>query len=365
MNIWPFSRRETRSSAYTDALIGQILSQSASDAVSVAATAAVETVAGIVQRAFAAADVDAPDAIRDALTPAFLGSIGRALIRRGECVQSIRVDRGRLMLIPAADWNITGSFDPASWRYRLTLAGPTVLNTQTAVTADSVIHPRYSYDHERPWIGIGPLQSAALAGKLSAETVNALADESGSMMGFIAPQPKDGNDPTVLALRADLRNAKGRTRLVQSQGAAWGVDERGNYGRADWQRHRWGPEPPPALVELEKLATNEVLMACGISPALYGGATASAAREGFRQLLHGTIAPLGRLVLQELRDKLDPSITLSFDSLAAADVMGKARAFQSLTGGGMAAESAARVAGVDVEGVEFVAPPTPPTPPNV
>ena len=84
------------------------------------------------------------------------------------------------------------------------------------------MHLRYATDPDRPWQGIGPIQSAALAGKLSAETVQALSDESGSMLGYIAPIPKDGQDDTVSSLRSDLRQSRGRTHFVRVDGARAG-----------------------------------------------------------------------------------------------------------------------------------------------
>ena len=348
MKLWPFGRRETRESAYTDALIAQILAQATgSETVSAAATGAVETASGIVSRAFASAELSGPDGIVEALSPACLGSIGRALIRRGECVFSIMVRGGTVYLVPAADWDVSGDYDPDSWRYRLTLSGPSNLNTQSAVSASSVVHLRYSYDHERPWRGVGPIQSAALAGKLSAATVNALADESGSIMAYLLPTPgKDGSDPTMEKLKADLRNSRGRTHFVESMSTGWAADDQRTRPAGDWMRRRVGPEPPEALVALQELATREILSACGISPGLFDSRAGAASREAFRQLLHAVITPLARIVETELRLKLDPSITLSFDRYGAADIAGRARAFGSLVKGGMDVDKAAGLSGL-------------------
>ena len=238
---WPWQKTETRESAYTDALIAQILAaNSSTEVVTAASTGALEMASGIVARAFSSATVTGPDGIVDALTPGYLGSVGRALVRRGECVASIMVRAGRVVLVPASDWDITGDYLPEEWRYRLTLSGPSVLNTQSAVTAQRVLHFQYGYDQERPWRGIGPIQSAALAGKLSAETVNALADESGSIMGYLLPTPKDGGDDTLSTLRADLRNSRGRTHLVESMGAGWAADGQSTRPAGDWMRKRLG-----------------------------------------------------------------------------------------------------------------------------
>ena len=69
-------------------------------------------------------------------------------------------------------------------------------------------------------------------------------------------------------------------------------------------------------------------------------------RESFRRLLHSTIMPLGRIVAEELSDKFEANMSLSFDALFAADLSGRARAFQNLVGGGMDLAKAAALAGL-------------------
>ena len=54
-------------------------------------------------------------------------------------------------------------------------------------------------------------------------------------------------------------------------------------------------------------------------------------------------------VESELSDKLSVDIRLDWEELRAGDVAGRARAFQSLVGGGMALDDAARVSGVLME----------------
>ena len=62
--------------------------------------------------------------------------------------------------------------------------------------------------------------------------------------------------------------------------------------------------------------------------------------------MHSTIAPLGRIVSEELSAKFETEISLSFESLFSADLSGRARAFQSLVGGGIPVEKAASLAGL-------------------
>ena len=91
-------------------------------------------------------------------------------------------------------------------------------------------------------------------------------------------------------------------------------------------------------------------MACGASEALFRGGDGTAKRESYRQFLFGTLAPLGRLVSSELSMKLEADVTLDWTELRASDVAGRARAFQSLVGGGMDMAKAAQVSGVLIDG---------------
>ena len=77
------------------------------------------------------------------------------------------------------------------------------------------------------------------------------------------------------------------------------------------------------------------------------GATA---REAFRQFLHSGLRPIARLVEIEARQKLEiPDLAFDFETLFASDVQGRARAFQSLVGGGMDITKAASVSGILLE----------------
>ena len=72
-------------------------------------------------------------------------------------------------------------------------------------------------------------------------------------------------------------------------------------------------------------------------------------REGFRQILHSLLKPLGAIISEELREKLDPAAALDFSELRAGDLTGTARAFGSLVTAGVKPASAAAAVGLDVE----------------
>ena len=195
------------------------------------------------------------------------------------------------------------------------------------------------------WPNIPPPLTAHLAGKLSAETVRALGEESSGPVGRLLGIPVDGADATVEGLKADIKNAAGRVALLEM--GDWG--NAGGDAKVDLKAERFGAEPPASLVELMSVASREIYAACGFNAALWGGAQAASIREAWRLALFGVLSPLGRLVESELQDKLEDTVTLSWQELRASDLSGRARAFQSMVGGGIAVDQAVAVAGLMVE----------------
>ena len=192
-------------------------------------------------------------------------------------------------------------------------------------------------------VKIRSLAVANLAGRLSAETVNALANESGGPVGRLLGIPVDGADATVEGLKTDIANLRGKMALLET--GDWG-----NSGdaRVDLKSERFGAEPPAPLVELLSASSQEVYSACGFNSALWGGSS-SGVREAWRLALFGALSPLGRLVESEFKARLDEEISLSWQELRASDLSGRARAFQSMVGGGMPVDQAVAVAGLMVE----------------
>ena len=118
--------------------------------------------------------------------------------------------------------------------------------------------------------------------------------------------------------------------------------------------------PPQPLVDLQALATREVLGACGLSPALFFDGQAAAVREYYRLALFSVVAPLGAAVLAELREKLDaPELELSWRELRGNDLVARSRAVGSLVGAGATFESAAMAAGLKLDAAPMPAPEAP------
>ena len=143
-------------SSYTDALVAVLTSGAAGTSTALpTATAALESCAGLVGRSFAACEVHGPESVVKALTPDLLSMVGRALIRRGEILFHVDVTDGRLRLFPVASHDIAGDHDPATWKYRVNLAGPDYQTSIENVSSDNVIHCRYAADPERPCLVTG------------------------------------------------------------------------------------------------------------------------------------------------------------------------------------------------------------------
>ena len=266
MRLWPFQRAEKRSAqgggsqggaGFTDAIVGALLAQAAGGATADASsTAALEAAVSSYARAFAVAEVTPATPATRALSPAVLALMARDLIRRGEFCHVIGVDRDGARLTPAGSWDVRGRTDPATWRYRVLLSGPSGSVTRN-LPAAAVIHGRYSVDPARPWAGVSPLAWASLTGRLHASLEDAIADEAGGTRGHLLPVPQgpDGDelDPDtgepvdpLADLRADVGEAPRAHRLSGDDGGRLGRGlARGAAGGLEAATHRREPARVP------------------------------------------------------------------------------------------------------------------------
>ena len=350
---WPFQRRvERRESAYSGAIIELIRARAAG--VSTAdetALGALEFCAGLWARAFANATVT-PDNFRTrALTPWMLSNAARALIRSGESIWDISVFNGAVRLRPAAHWDISGSSDPSTWRYRLQLGGPTLSETINRPW-DSVIHLQYGADAAQPWQGISPLGFARATARLAAALEERLGQEADTAVGYLLPVPSgdpsaEGENDPLAALKKDLAALKGAGALVETT-RNWGDSE--GVPESDWKPRRMGANPPATLAELRGQAFESVLSACGVPSELAAsGSQASGQREAWRRFLHGTIQGAAAVISQELSRKLETNVKLTFNQLFASDLGGRSRAYMQMVSGGLSKETAAKLAGLESE----------------
>jgi len=340
---FPWQARETRQAApYSDAVIAALLETADGDTVEAAQVAAVEACAGLWGRGLASAEVTPTTPATAAVTATALELAGRSLLVRGEAVYLVQVAATGAYLQPACDWDVTGGADPASWLYSLTLAGPSTTTVRT-VPAAAVVHVRYAPPAAEPWKGIGPLARIGITKGMLANLERRLQQDVATGVGYVLPVPKVDD-----ALQRDIRGLAGKLTLVETTAGGW-EGGAGNAPRSDYEPQRIGANPPESLETLREGAARHVFAACGVHPAQLIASDGTAMRESFRQFLHSTLKPVGRLVRDELRLKLNtPQLALAFDELGAADLTGRARAFQGLVNGGMDTTQAAALSGLVV-----------------
>ena len=343
---WKRSTENYQSTSYTDALVAALIRQvrgQTAGATLTSETGALESAAGLVGRAFMAAGVEGDPMYAAALTPQVMELIGRALVRRGDAVFYIDTSNG-LTLLPAQTHSIDGGPMPSSWVYDITLAGPGELRTMRPVRAEGVLHFRVNADVETPWRGHAPLAVASGIGDLLSEVNTYLREESSKPRGAFLSSPKDGEDPTIDALKDDVRTAAGTLLFVETMVQQW--EKGGPPVMKEWEAKNFGPTMGAGMVEAAALARSEALAVLGLNEAIFSGADSAALRESWRLALFGLIAPLGQLVQSEIKAKLDPSVGLTWTELRASDLSGRARAFGSLVKAGLPMERAAAEAGI-------------------
>ena len=94
-------------------------------------------------------------------------------------------------------------------------------------------------------------------------------------------------------------------------------------------------------------AQEALLSAAGVPLEILMQSEGASAREAFRRLLHTLLEPWGRIVAQELGNKLDlPGLLFDWSSIRGADVQGRARALKSMTDAGLPIEQASAIAGL-------------------
>ena len=348
--MWPFRKREPEkreSIPFTDAVVRALAAEAAGQSVGdPGGIAALEAAVALYSRAFAA--VRLSPAV-PALSPSCLALIARNLIRRGEDVHQIDVDRGGVRLMPIGSWDVRGGPHEASWWYRCDRFGPSG-NLTDFVPAAAVLHVRYAVDSARPWFGISPLGWAQSTGTLASNLETRLGEEAGSSVGYLLPVPGDGgdggdDDDPLAELKADIRNLRGRHALVETTSAGWG-EGRPAAPQSDYKPQRIGANVPESSVSLRSGAALSVLSACGVPVSLVTDADGTSQREAWRRFVMGSVEPLLAIVGQEVEAKLETRITFDLSSLWAHDLAGRASSFKGMVTAGMALDRAAALSGL-------------------
>ncbi|MDE0489318.1 MAG: hypothetical protein OXI07_09025 [Gammaproteobacteria bacterium] len=329
MAVFPFRRRKeepTEDRNYSD-IVTRALVDAATENLSDAYVSALEIAAGQLSRAFASATVSGSGAA--AFGPWVMTQIGRQLVEGGEAVW-YRIGQ-RLFRADNYERLPSGA-------YQLSLPGGVRMEPP-----GRVFHARWNVDtaSER---GMGPLAAARTLRVLMQRIESSLATENNAAVGYLLPVPADGDDTTIDKLKADLAALNGRVAVIETARGGWG-DGTSAAPRRDFELARMGPNIPDGNVRLFVAARESVLAACGYPVQLAQQADGTSQREAWRRYLHGTVAPLGRLVSSEAA-RVGLAIDIDWDRLFASDIQGRARAFQALVGGGMDITQAAAASGL-------------------
>ena len=338
MRLWPF-RYEIRQQLPADSATNNYLNDLTTyldtpGGADVYRTAAVEFCAGILGRAFMAAETTPRLAALDPLT---LSMLVRQTILLGNAVFRLSVRSGNIQLLPVVGYTITGSPAPETWTYRIKQQRPNgddPLDVEqlpvTAVPYEGMVHVRYMPGPQSPWHGVSPLVSAGVTAETLARIEKSLQDDAKQPTGGIMPQPDGASPRAVKQAQTAMSQGKGGLTLVETTAGGWGLGGTA-APRQDWDQKRFGPTPPAANIQLWEAAMAAVMSAMAINPSLYTSAGA-ALRESYRHLFSGTIIPLGRLIEAELSEKLERRIRINFPERVRSDISAMSRAYGSLAG---------------------------------
>ena len=313
--MWPWSRKPETFS-YTDSFIGALLDAAGGQVVDASTTAPIEFAAGLWQRTVSSAEVE-PSHLRSLLTPDVLGSIARGLVLRGQVIAVI--EDGSIVL--ASGVEVTGGPTPSSWRFKVTLDGPTRSQTWT-LGYDDVLLFTWSVDPRRPWAGIGPLQRASVSAALLANIERRMQEEASAVSGHLLSVP-DSDPATISTLQEDLRNLKGRTAFVRTS-KNWSSEE-GKVSAGvpgEYVQRRIGAAVPESNITLREAAGMDLVSSCGVPAALFrSDADGTASRAATGRFLDFSVGPVADGMAAEFGRKLGLPVTLGFEHLKRADTI--------------------------------------------
>ena len=325
-----------------------LLQQSRARRISARALGSQEIAAGIISRALSLADVEGD---RGLLTTRVLAEAARDLITNGECLYKLDVDplTGAVRLLRATSYSVYGADpDPATWRYNLSLYGPTQSRMVDA-DASEVLHVRYATLTGHPWRGLSPLRLAAAIGALTARLTESLGHEAAVAVARIIPMPQGQSKAVSTAIRTLITQPEsGRVVLPETTHAGGGAAIGAlTAPTRDYRADRLGFDAPASEEQLYRTLLMEIVSICGVPWALApgSGAAGPAIREAQRELLTGTVQPLGDLIVEETARVLETPVTISHNKIAAADTAARARSVHVLTQAGIAKDRALQLVG--------------------
>ena len=342
LRFWNKKKPEKRDSL-TSRLI-DIAEASASGETIVQSSSPIEAVAGLYGRCFASAKVNDPR-----LTAEVLSDIARSMIKFGESLFYV----SREETVKVVEYTIT-STQPANeiplrkfWVYDCTFSSPMVTNRSLALGPNKIFHVRYSYSYKRPYEGRSPLYLSPQAQRLSVNIERIFSEMTAAEIAQIVTMPRlDANKAQEIANK--VRDAKGKTRFVETTAHAFGKGVAEAPRMHDWASQTIAPKPDQYLVELYKQAQDAIFKACGVPLALMS--EGSGQREAMRHFVATAIEPLSRIIAQEWKRTTGVDIEFDFSTIRSTDLAAKARAFKMFVSEtGLSSEIAAKICGINLE----------------
>ena len=341
-------KRKPERRGFADAILSAFEGAAAGQAASAASTAAIEAVSGLLARSIAGARVQGPSWASAALSPCWLQTAVREMVRRGEHLSAMGFDRdGNLRLLPSGNWWWKGGLAEDDWRAVVTTYGPMDSVTRD-MGRDELVFLQWSRLADQPHLGRSPHRLASLAGKAAAEVERSLGDEAGGPIASIltVPEGRDADGDELAGLRSDISKARGRALLLET--VAGGDGDKANAPQRDWLATRLGPNMPGPLVELARDTFDRLVAAAGASPALFNDADGTAQREALRRWHLSTVLPVAKMIETELTARLEANVRLHFDNYAL-DLQARATALQKLIDSGMERTEALSIVGLLME----------------
>ena len=340
---WPWQPKpELRAGSYESAVIDAIAEALTGEDIAATADglAATEAAAGLIGRCFASAEVMGDRF--GVVTPEVLETIGRQLVLAGEVVYAIE-GMGRPTLRLVGTWDVRGNVPVETWVYRCDVYGPTARATQI-LPSNSVLHPRINVTPIRPWFGRSPVRIPSSTAATAGSAERSAGAEAKTPSARIAPTPA-----TDAVERAAYSKKLGKGGVVAVSSATQPVAASGQEPASRWTPGALRPDPTAQHVQLRRDSARDILASVGIPPVLFDERSdAGSRREGYRQFVFTVLMPWGRLVQEELRDKLaSPELTLSFAGLHGADLATRGRALKQLTESGVSLTEAMAITGLE------------------
>ncbi len=328
MNIlgWTIGKAETRQTDYTAALSQALQGILEQKPVRADALAVVESCVSLISDPLlVATSIGLP------LPPRMLYTAARDLLRQGNSVWVIDTSTGGLVLHRAYKWDIRGtSPNPSAWAYDLELAVPSG-NIKGTYSAARVLHLRLASLPGADWNGQAPWQTAAISAEAMGEIERGIRDEGRTINGRVWVMPDGATQVHADAMARTVRLMKGGQSVVsETTAGGFGQGKTAAPGPLrDWTPVQSGQSHSLGNVAMKDSEEASISAAYGI-PAAYlnANATAPALREVKRLAFLNRTLPLVALMLTELREKLDPSIGITWTNLAdqSIDVHLRARA---------------------------------------